>query len=158
MAGLGHTMSLFSSSTHGLMWRYRLGLSVAGQSSRQCGMRHPLWQLPMQQDHLCGGSIPLLPHQHHTWRVSRKGEVLHGLDALYLLEGERHESAPVEGRDEHISCLIANKLCLVGRGGTVHDICDVCQGRHPRSAQLPLDEAETPVRREKRPQRRCTRK
>ena len=122
MAGLGHTMSLFSSSTHGLMWRYRLGLSVAGQSSRQCGMRHPLWQLSLQQDHLCGGSISLLPHQHHTWPVSRKGEVLHDLDALYLLEGEIHESAPVE----------VGTNTLVGRGGTVHDICDVCQGRHPR--------------------------
>ena len=33
----------------------------------------------------------------------QEGEMLHGLDALDLPEGQRQESAQVEGRDEHIS-------------------------------------------------------
>ena len=74
--------------------------------------------------------------------------MLHLLDALHLLEAGRQESAPVERRDEHISCLIADELWSVGSGGRVNELSDVGHARHSRSSQSPLDEAETPVGRE----------
>ena len=70
------------------------------------------------------------------------------LPALHLLESGRQESAPVEGRDEHISCLIAEELGSVGSGGRVNKLCYVGHAGHSRSSQPPLDEAETPVGRE----------
>ena len=147
-AGSGQTRPLLSSSTNGLMWRNRYAsLSrVSPAGSILSGM--PTRRSPCFKHGLSGWPFPLLPHQHYSWAVSCEGEMLHLLDALHLLESGRQESAPVEGRDEHITYLIADELGSVGSGGRDNELCYVGHAGHSRSSQSPLDEAETPVGRE----------
>ena len=123
-------------------------LSVTRQSGRLYPLWHADWKVSLLQHELSGWPFPLLLHQHYSWAVSCQGEMLHLLDALHLLEAGRQESAPVEGRDENISCLIADELGSVGSGGPVNELCYVGHAGHFRSSQSQLDEAETPVGRE----------